>query len=117
MSDEIRPPPLPARDIEETQPGLGETPREAQLRVENMRLRRERNQARSERDSALTSSAPGGSIPPDLTRKQKLVKAGLSGAQITLLTSIVAVLIPLLAKKWPAYADIISAVAQNLGLQ
>jgi hypothetical protein len=121
----MRPPPYPppyppyppARD-EVTQPGLGETPREAALRVENVRLRRERNAARKERDAALLgTSAPGTSIAPDLTRKQKAARFGLTASGVTLLTALVGVLVPIIERNWPAYAGIIRGIQQNLGLQ
>lgn len=126
MPDQIRPPPFPppyppfqvTREAE-TEPGLGETPREALLRGENVRLRRERNQARKERDAALLgTSAPGtGSIPPDLTRGQKAARFGLTASGVTLLTALVGVLVPIIERNWPAYAGIIKAIQQNLGLQ
>lgn len=72
MTDQLRPPPpdeviqLTANDIE-TEPGTGMTVIEGQLRRENARLRRERDEARQELALSDRSSVP----PP--TRKQKAV--------------------------------------------
>lgn len=112
--DEIQPPSEPfatitAQDID-TEPGIGRT-RET-WKQEAQRLRQERDAALQERDE-LTRT---GSTPPP-TRRQKAVRLGLSTAQYTALASVVAVLIPVLAKKWPLYAELITAVALGLGLQ
>lgn len=116
--DQIRPPPFPKARDEITEPGIGQSPREAQLIRDLTRIRRERNQAIRERDAALTSSAPGvGSIPPDLTRKQRTMNTLVKTGGYTLLVSVLMAVAPMLAKKWPAYADVITAVLQNLNLQ
>jgi hypothetical protein len=118
MPDEIRPPPFPKARDEITEPGIGINPEVMTLRRENMRLRRERNAAKEELAHALTSSAPGvGSIPPDLTRKQRTLKTLAKTGGYTLLVSVLMAVAPMLAKKWPAYADVITAVLQNLNLQ
>jgi hypothetical protein len=121
VTDEIRPPPLPAQPFgsardEITQPGMGLDVEKLTLKRENMRLRQERNEARQQLTRALTESASG-STPPDLTRKQKAAKLGLSAATVTLLTGLVGVLVPIIERNWPAYAGIIKAIQQNLGLQ
>lgn len=113
MSDEIPPPPPPfpvARD-EVTQPGIGLDIEKLTLKRENMRLRQERNEARG-----LLADAVRETVPPP-TRKQKLVKAGLTSAQWALLVGVAGVVLPAVAKKWPAYADLVQAVLANLGLQ
>ena len=120
MPDEMRPPPYPppypvARD-EITQPGMGLDVEKLTLKRENLRLRKERNEARQQLSRALTESASG-SVPPDLTRKQKAARLGLSAATVTLLTAVVGVLVPIIERNWPAYAGIIRAIQQNLGLQ
>jgi hypothetical protein len=121
VTDEIRPPPLPAQPFgsardEITQPGMGLDVEKLTLKRENMRLRQERNEARQQLTRALTESASG-STPPDLTRKQKAAKLGLSAATVTLITAAAGVLLPIIAKKWPAYADLITGLLQNLGWQ
>jgi len=116
--DQIRPPPFPVARDTETEPGLGETPREAQLRGESVRLRRERNQARKERDAALLgSSAPGSSsIPPDLTRKQRTVRGVLTGTKYAVLLPVVAFAGRAAARQWPEVQELVDAVLQGLGL-
>lgn len=113
MADSSIPPPLPkqpfavARD-EITAPGIGEA---GQILALQKTLRR----VRGERDDAL--SALRDSVPPDPTRAQKLKKLGLTTAQVTMLTAIAAAAIPIIEKKWPAYAEIIRGLMQNLGWQ
>ncbi|HJW76325.1 MAG TPA: hypothetical protein VJ787_11775 [Thermoleophilia bacterium] len=118
MSDQLRPPPFPVARDTETEPGLGETPREAQLRGENVRLRRERNQARKERDAALLgTSAPGtGSTPPDLTRGQRTVRGLLAGTKYAVLLPVVAFAGRAAARKWPEVQELVDAVLGALGL-
>jgi len=113
VSDQLRPPPFPVARDTETEPGLGETPREAQLRGENVRLRRERNQARKERDAALLGT---GSTPPDLTRGQRTVRGLLAGTKYAVLLPVVAFAGRAAARQWPELQEVVDAVLSGLGL-
>lgn len=111
MSERPVPPPFPVARDAETLPGVDSQQDAMALRRENLRLRQQRNQLQLQVDAARTSDAP----PP--TRKQKLVRRAMSSGHYALLVALVAAVAPAVAKKWPAYADLIDGVLSGLGLK
>jgi hypothetical protein len=91
----------------ETLPGLDHAERVGRLLVENRRLQRERDEALS----LIPEEAP----PP--TRRQRLVRLGLTAAEVSLLGSFIAVVLPLIEKRWPFYASLVRWAAEAVGLQ
>lgn len=106
--DEIVPPAV-ARDVD-TEPGLGMTAGEMQLRRDLARIRRERDRLR---DEALVSSASG-SVPPP-TRRQRNVRVSLALGKYAGLLLLLPALGAAVAKRWPDYADIVNVVISVLG--
>lgn len=113
------PPPLPprpddrpavARDVD-TEPGLGMTAGEMQLRRDLARIRRERDRLR---DEALVSSASG-SVPPP-TRRQRNVRVSLALGKYAVLLPAVAFGARAAARKWPEITELVDGVLGALGL-
>lgn len=112
------PPPLPpflrAVDVD-TEPGVGLLAVKAELQRavdENARLRRQRDEARLERDDLRALSDPSERPPP--TRRQKTVVMGAVGAGAGLFV-IARVVLRFVADQWPEYAPLAEAVLSVLG--
>lgn len=101
------PPPLPPPDESvPTEPGLGAP--NAAIYALQQRLKR----VVAERDAAI-KAVMDGSLPP----KRTTLQLGLSAAQVTLVGSLIAVLLPIIKAKWPAYASVVEWFQQAAGLQ
>ncbi len=106
-----QPPPLPpfgnARDVD-TEPGIGAAENLA-LKRENMRLRKERNEARETLNQALTQSAPGLDVIPARFGKLKLV------GKWAVVGTVLGLLAPVIEHYVPQYAAVIHELVKAFG--
>ena len=102
--DQMRPPPLPKEAG--TEPGLGLLA----LKAENLRLRRERNEARE----ALATNDSGSSPPP--TAKQRRGRTALGLGKWAGVLVLVPVVARAVARRWPEYTDLVDGLLEALGL-
>jgi hypothetical protein len=111
MPDQLRPPPLPtfppANDIS-TEPGLGLLA----MKLENARLRRERDEAR-----ALLPEETESEDDPPPTRKQRLVRGSVRTVGGALAVALVGLVSSVVEHRWPAFASLVHGIIGNLGMQ
>lgn len=111
-----QPPPLPpfgnARDVD-TEPGIGAAENLA-LKRENMRLRKERNEARATLSQALTQSAPG--TDGVTVRFGRTKKVAFKFGEYTTLLSAAGLIARFIAKKFPESAELVEGLLQLVGL-
>lgn len=114
MSTPVPPPPkLPAFDAAndvDTEPGVGIIA----LKLENARLRRERNEARTALAGTNESEPPATRPSERVRRAAKTKAAALFTGKWALLLPLIILLARYAQKRWPQFADLIDGIVQGL---